>query len=1172
MAPRVLAAVLAGGAIALSGAGGADVPARRPAVLFAGYPHCTCAHHMARRLDADGLAVNAMGWPGLEGPPLTWDRVQAYNVIVVAGLGLAAGDLSLGDRLTASIAVLRRFLDEGGGILFLPVWCQMETSLPPQAAFMQPYGLKPLPQEVVFDRDPCVTATAWKVPFAYTTNVLANSPVTAGVTGLWYPAATRAGAQQHTTTFTTDDTWTILVRGTPGSMTRVVPFDRWLDADEAAPGTHDHAVPLAAVREAGRGRLMCLGITPEYLYGSAAATTLEGIVLDRGLRQTPSGGYTLFRNGLLWLAEPSLAAGTLGGAATDPSLLADPTRPRLQQPADWLPAAAPPPPDPPNPGLIGARTALSVGKGTVADWAARARSLGLAFLVFLEEFAELTRDEFEQLRAACAQTTTPGFAAIPGFVIDDEVGNHYFYFGTGFPYPEPRFLTPDGKRLASYDPELDPRNPHLPGQLAMTTLVYAYSLGGFKLTAGNFLYSQDAAPFANFFSNWNAAAVMVHRDGRLLEDAVVPYLQLVDAGQGPVPIAIEFVDDPDRLGAAAWRTVVRAARAGGRVTAGELEGANTVAAYWNLWHFYPDNPTRVYITSGPEIETWSFAGPRDYEGNNPGDFARPNLHWRVFGRVTAPAGLRSVVVHDGEDVFRRFLPAGETAFEFTLDLAHDRQHNLVLVAEDQRGGRAIAGEQWDRNHRLEEFNCSDRNNQLSYGLLIAGDGTAVMIGGNQSLGTPNKRLDGREISPSGTFRNDALLGAPAFDGAAGGEPAFFAPLILRTPDGEVRCPDVVEARRLLHTADTSLGEGRFEHNFADGIRVANVWHTLWRTEPATDFTVAWRRQFFTIDPDSPLAVFLWRFRVTLRRDLPNQGIQPAGFIRLGEARLWALRGSDGSAWAGAWEETPRSEDRFLTVPFGLGASAAVLDSPLGGAAVFPLTDGMEAQIALPARSGFGVRFNQTAAATPQRAGQECEVAFLIVGIPRATERTRRLPSPTTEVVERFAHDFGLRDGRPAYSVAPRAGTVTGRRYVLAVDGRESAAFSGTLAGDLVSTLPIAVSGLADRWSAVLYDRRLRQSRPIGVFEGTAWAVVRLHGELDLFVGHPVTCDRPEVTIQATQTGETVWTVEVHNPTDAPVRTVLRRNPEFDPFRGAAPEEVLDVPAGASVVRTMTVSP
>lgn len=1175
--PRRLASLagagLLGGAVAAGAAdpvvpAAAPAPAKEIAVLFAGYPHAGCGFELATRLQKEGFALNAMTHPALEGPALTWDRVKSYNVIVLAGLGLSNADYTLTDKNKANIEVLNRFLNEGGGILYIPYWGQMNTLLPPQEAFIKPYGLTPLFDEVVVDPDTSVRATSWKIDFANTTTAATDSPLTAEVTSFWYPVATRAGAQQHTTTFTCDANWTVVLRGGKGSSSRKLGFESFR-IDNATTGTVATAVPLVASRQVGKGRLVCLGITPEYLFTNVGLTTLESIVFERGLRKQPSHGYTLVRNALKWLGEASAAAGSLGGAKMDAALTQNAYKPKTGGAWNWAKDNQPPAANPARPGIVGARTAYSSGKGTVTEWVAQAKAAGLSWIVFLEEFAAMTPANFAKLKEDCAKQTSGAFAAIPGFVIDDELGNHYFYFAPALPYPEKKCLSDDGKVFVSCDPELDPKNPRVKGQLAMTTLLYAYSYGSFKLTAGNYLFRQSAAPFAHFYSNWDATAVLTTKTGEVLEDATAEYLQLVDAGQGPTPLVLSVLTDPGQLAACPWRTVLRLPATGGSAVGDELEGKDLVGAYWSQWHFYPDNPSRVYISSGPEIENWSFVGQRDYGGDNAGDFVWQNLRWLVHGKVKAAAGLKEVAVYDGPELFRRFLPEGKNEFEFTLDLAHDKQHNLVLVATDMKGGRAVSGEQWDRNHRLEEFNCSDRNNQLSYGYLIDSQGRGIMIGGNQPLATPNKRIDDRHISPAGTFKNDALLGAPAFDGGAGGEPPFFAPAIINSEKGEVHPPGIAEARRLLHTGDVNIGEGLWTHNVTDGVRVANVWHSLWKTEPAKDFTGRKRNIFVNIDPDSPLAVFIWQQDIKLLRDIPNRGML-AGMFRTDEARLWAARGSDGTVISGAWEDSVRSQPRTVALPFGLGAYAALLDSPLGGAAVFPLSDGLELQLALPDRQHRNVSLYQPAARTPQKAGETGTVSFLLVGIPRATDYTRHLPAPSTEVVERFWRDFGLNPaGKPAYTLTAKAGTVTGQRYVLDIDGRTDGCFSGALQGKLVSTLPIAVAGLNDRWSALLYDRGLKKARPIGILEGKAWAAVPMRGAADLFVGHPVLADNAELFLQLTQTAEASWRLEIHNPTAKPVRATVRANPHFDPLQGKPFQQAtLDVPAGTSVVREL----
>lgn len=1133
-----------------------------PAALFVGG---SLDHEVAGWLVRDGFAVNTRAGVA-DGAPLTWEQVQPYHVVVVNGLGMAKADGSLGPALQTTIATLTRFVAAGGGVLVVPHWGQMDRQMPPQVALLAPWGCTPHFDEMVFDHAPTTRATAWKVDFSYTAE-LSASPLTDKLHGLWLPVATRAGMEDHLVPLTTDANWHLDVASAPTAYSLTVPTSHASPAADMTTGRFATKVPLVASRAVGPGRVVVCGINSAWLWGRYAGTTLEGITRDRGLLRQPSDGYALVRNALRWLAEPAMAGGTLGGAKTAPAVLENPYQTKFSGPADWGKLADAPFPQQAQrqAGVIGARSVLSGGTGTVAEWVAAAQANGLQYLVFLEDFASLPEASFKQLKSECAKLTTPTFAAIPGFRIRDEIGNYYFYASPTLLYPPANLLSADGKVFVANDPGINPTDPRAAkGQLAMTTLTYAYQLGGFKLLAGNYLFRQGAAPVANWYSNYDALGVITRQEGKVIEDATSEYLQLCGAGQGPLPLAVDLLDRPEQLAQTPWRTVVRLA-GGEELIGGKSEDANPVAMYFSAWHFYPDNPTRIYVTDGPEIDYWSFLGPRDYEGSNRGDFVWQNLRWRVGAKVRSAAGLQEVAVYDGSRLFRRFLPGGATEFSFALDLTHDRQHNLVLLVTDRAGHRAIGHEQWDRNHRLEEFNCADRNNQLSYGLQTRGsDGTGLMLGGNQPLATPNKRLVERQISPAGTFKNDAFLGAPAFDGGAGGEPNVIAPVIWQSTGGtEFAAPVVGDARRLLHTGDVNIGEGVAAYRFTDQVGTHNVWHTLWRTEPATDLAVTQRNTFFQADPDSPLAVFLWQLRIERRATLPDCRQVTVAFVNPHEARLWAVRGSDGTVLSGTNEDTPLSAARNERLPVDIGGYVAALDSPLGGCAVFPLTAGLQAQWATPKTERLNLVLPATAA--PAKAGETCTVELLLVGIPRPTRYTTMFSARSTQTVERFRQQFGLGSGPAGYTVAATAGKVLSQHYLLRVDGAAEQAFSGVLSGDLLSSLPVVVSGLNDHWSAYLYDRGRQAARPLGMLDNQAWATLPLHGKLDGFIGHPVTCDQPQVVLQVTQTGDHAWVVEAHNPTDAPLTTTLRLHPAFDPWAGktlAQPQ--LTLPPGTSV--------
>jgi hypothetical protein len=166
----------------------------------------------------------------------------------------------------------------------------------------------------------------------------------------------------------------------------------------------------------------------------------------------------------------------------------------------------------------------------------------------------------------------------------------------------------------------------------------------------------------------------------------------------------------------------------------------------------------------------------------------------------------------------------------------------------------------------------------------------------------------------------------------------------------VQNPGVTEARRLLITRDVMIGDGPRQHCFADAIPVHNVGHTLWRTQPVREYSVNRRNHFFQIDPNSPLAAFLWQIDIAMKEDLPNQGFQVAT-LQSRRSRAWAVR-SDANTWrSGQWDQ-PEQAAEPVSNRFGPSAYAAFRDSPLGGAAVFPLTDGLTPACGEPEPAGW----------------------------------------------------------------------------------------------------------------------------------------------------------------------------------------------------------------------------
>ena len=289
--------------------------------------------------------------------------------------------------------------------------------------------------------------------------------------------------------------WTVLLRGSPTTSTRPVNLTA---ADSSGvpppcinttckgrlPGVSSPA--LFAVRDYGKGRVAILNQWRQYTTGSGSHWFFDRQITERGVGNRSSDMGRLLRNCLRWLATAPSSSG-IGGFLTPPgrwaSPNADPAVPQQFQILDtsasglgnqYLPHAldgsqclgcsADEKDGKMFRGLIGARTGLSDGKGTVADYAAAAKASHVDFVVFLESFATengshtLSAAALAQLVSDCAAHSDDAVLLIPGYAIEHQFGNMMFVFGDLVELPPSDLLTSDGRRFKIN--EVDPATPH----------------------------------------------------------------------------------------------------------------------------------------------------------------------------------------------------------------------------------------------------------------------------------------------------------------------------------------------------------------------------------------------------------------------------------------------------------------------------------------------------------------------------------------------------------------------------------------------------------------------------------------------------------------------------------------------------------------------------------------
>ena len=300
-------------------------------------------------------------------------------------------------------------------------------------------------------------------------------------------------------------------------------------------------------------------------------------------------------------------------------------------------------------GIIGARTALSGGSGSVAEFAAAAKSAKLDFLIFLEDFSAFAHNKsaFEAMISECEAHSDASLLLLPGYRIKNNLargayanarGNDMMVFGPKLVLPPPTALTADGSQilLMEFEPNsttnytgnngfscectrrpsrcrLAVRRPTLP-PVTTSAIVAAdnwlldatHQPDGvhYPWTAGYFnLNSRTGAGGMAMpdLRDEGAAAVRYHAADGTEQDLLDDFLLTAESTIGSVPVAVSEVLSPAGIAAAASTHALTYLReenvstifSGGPVGDGGL--------HWNSQY----SGTGVFVSDGPLIDTWS---------------------------------------------------------------------------------------------------------------------------------------------------------------------------------------------------------------------------------------------------------------------------------------------------------------------------------------------------------------------------------------------------------------------------------------------------------------------------------------------------------------------------------------------------------------------------------------
>ncbi len=1093
-------------------------------------------------------AINA--WLGREGIQVSSHRsledltpalLRPFHVVVLHQHRLAP---SLTPAVRRGLTLLRDHAAAGGGLLVTKdLYSRRGAAF--YRALLSPLGAEVL-QEQLVERDPGYTYRLKTLGpaanlFAWTDAMAAGHPVTLGVRGLYYSVGRWEPGEPGSLPLKVSRAWTVLVRGRPSVVSlasRPTGFDP--SADNAGPGTHRASPPLLAVRSLKRGRVAVWPTLASFTLLDGFSPVLEGGLVMRSTRAgRPSDGGRLLANLLRWLAPGELPAGvttTVRGlkAATTPTA----------KPLTWGRRVVPVPASGARAfrGIIGAFSTLSGGRSTPEELVEAARGAGYDFIAFAEDLSALKREGWERLVRLCRAESDSQFRAVPGLLYRGADSDPFIALGEiGFPpaaWADP--LVP-GKKIASN-----------------TTLRMALN----PVPAIIHLPLPDNRRPARLHAAFSGHALEVWRGGPRLAWDLQGYLALQREGLGLFPTAVRLVDTGDQVTAAASSPGLQAwIRADGLGTL--LQGVQGLRGAGGRYQ------RLGFASSGPEVVAFSVAN----WGTS--DLARSGRHrFRLKLRVRSTVGLKEVRVLDGGRTWRRFLPRGARTFSATVDGNHDRQHSFVLQVTDTRGGRAVS---WARNTAVQELSLGTSTDNLNdvgpMGKVALDRGQIRLRGTEQAT---------RAISP-GVFRRLAgLVAAEPLTGQRLASPGRHASM------------------------QRSLLVGRFgavtEHSLArlwKGPGLPGIAHATPVVDNPVYGGVVRRTRLARLPPGPELEVR--EFKLRLKR--PVRMLQTPGVV-LAESASWGLRSGEldhvllpgGQGSVRRWTpDGPRTQ----VVELAPGAFVAAYPQPT---AVFALDRPLQALVrrkpgpggATLIQVGLGRKGETLPAGTVLRA------RLGLLTLPRATQGTYPwLPTHRSlwtgpGLMLQVRDGLGLA-GPPGYLIQPTVGRVAGSGMLLRLSPDEGGFSARVGRSELPLPVPALLSGLNPGWSAVLLYRgknriltaewppgwfrgapshrrfvRLRRFQdpiyPVGVSEdGVALAQLDLHDEdRDLFLGHPVVCDRPDIKLTFVHDqARDEASVEVHNPTDLAATVLVRPGKGFQLFGDFTRKVKVD--SGASVV-------
>jgi hypothetical protein len=296
----------------------------KPSILFCSPMGCRGGHltlQYVKELYQKGFDVDYIE-DDEEFFKLDYERISKYNVVVLfvspGRLKLSCSE-SIYDELSKKFRkMIEEYVSKGGGVLLMPEERNVFKQMLIEVTAL--FGVQIANELIEESNDKFkgkLSNASYDVPLQYTDNVV-SSPVSEGVSGMWYPSG-RYYNGAFANPIVVDENWKEVIKASKTAKTRPV------EKQKTNFGYHIEGVPrrngvesplLVAIREYKNGRVAIFSMAPQFTVGAGTQFIYNREVLSNGIKGKRSDAEKLLDNIYRWLAEPSMKSGVVGGYRT----------------------------------------------------------------------------------------------------------------------------------------------------------------------------------------------------------------------------------------------------------------------------------------------------------------------------------------------------------------------------------------------------------------------------------------------------------------------------------------------------------------------------------------------------------------------------------------------------------------------------------------------------------------------------------------------------------------------------------------------------------------------------------------------------------------------------------------------------------------------------------------